>query len=686
MTGTHSKNWIAVVAILALGAPLHAGFQYTGSMTSARNLHGSSLLASGQVLVSGGMGNGSTLGGCELYDPAHGTWTTTGPLNIFRHSHTSTLLPSGKVLVAGGTNDVIVQLSAEVYDPVAGTWTMAGPMSNPRYGHTATLLPSGRVLVTGGLNANIAVNTAEIYDPATDSWTLASPLVEPRSYHTATLLPSGLVLVAGGANSLTTTLTAEIYDPSTDGWTLTGSMATARNYHTATLLPSGLVLVAGGTTGTVTSPTAELYDPATGAWTATGSMADARNGHSASLLTGGEVLVVGGTGGTAILDRAELYVAGSWIPAGSLNLPRYYHRANLLATGSVLISGGQAQSVTNTAELQTGAAGNAGIVTGAGPGPANSPVVKTWDHASPPVLVNTWLAYGSPNWGVNVATVDMMGGGLAEIATGPGPGANYGPQVRGWDVTGTPISGVNFFAYGTLRFGVFATGGDVDGDGHAEILSAPGPGAVFGPHIRGWNYDGISLSAIQRISFFAYSTLKYGARASGGQLDLDLLTDEITTGAGAGVVFSPHVRGFNYDATTITSTFSFFAYTTGQMGATVTTAGFAGAGIDDVVVARGPDPNSDSEVKGFATSGTVTNTFAVLARPGAFGGAEVGAGDLDGDGVAELVAAPGWLAVNPSDVAVFEIVGTGATQTEAFAAYAGEFYGTKVAVGATGTP
>jgi len=167
-------------------------------------------------------------------------------------------------------------------------------------------------------------------------------------------------------------------------------------------------------------------------------------------------------------------------------------------------------------------------------------------------MVSSWTAYGSPQYGANVASVDIIGGGVCEVATGPGPGTIYGPQVKAYSPVGTTIPKVNFFAYSTLRYGVQTAGGNVDGDSHEEILTSPGPGDVFGPHIRGWNYDGAGLAAMPKITFFAYSTLKWGARAAGGDIDSDAFA-EILTGAGAGAEFGPHVRGFNYDNAGITT-------------------------------------------------------------------------------------------------------------------------------------
>src|SRR6266480_5627893 len=59
--------------------------------------------------------------------PSSGNWTFTGSLNTARDVHTSTLLPNGMVLVAGGTDIGSVSTpSAELYDPASGNWTVTG--------------------------------------------------------------------------------------------------------------------------------------------------------------------------------------------------------------------------------------------------------------------------------------------------------------------------------------------------------------------------------------------------------------------------------------------------------------------------------------------------------------------------------------------------------------------------------
>jgi hypothetical protein len=157
----------------------------------------------------------------EVYDPASNSWSPAASLSAARESPTATLLASGKVLVAGGVGSGGDRLSsAEVYDPASNSWSPTGPMIAARNSHTATLLASGKVLVAGGLNSSGYLASAEVYDPASNSWSAAGFMSAARDVHTATLLPSGKVLVAGGFNGSALS-SAELYVPDSVAPTLT---------------------------------------------------------------------------------------------------------------------------------------------------------------------------------------------------------------------------------------------------------------------------------------------------------------------------------------------------------------------------------------------------------------------------------------------------------------------------------
>ncbi len=130
------------------------------------------------------------------------------------------------------------------------------------------------------------------------------------------------------------------------------------------------------------------------------------------------------------------------------------------------------------------------MVTGPGPAYENPPLVRVFPPEQDAVHEYEFEAYGPDHYGVNVTCGDVNGDLLDEILTGAGPGEIYGPHVRGFEVDGTPLPGLSFLAYGTNKYGVNVAAGDIDGDGFDEIITGAGPGAVFGPHVRGWDYDG----------------------------------------------------------------------------------------------------------------------------------------------------------------------------------------------------
>jgi hypothetical protein len=255
------------------------------------------------------------------------------------------------------------------------------------------------------------------------------------------------------------------------------------------------------------------------------------------------------------------------------------------------------------------------IVTGAGPGAVFGPHVRTFYAHGYPVPHIGFLAYGTNKWGVNVTTGNIDSDGWDEIITGPGPGAVFGPHVRAFHVDGGtgafPVDGVNFFAYGTHKWGVNVAAGDIDGDGRDEIVTGAGPGAVFGPHVRGWDcFPGGTpprTDPIPGVSFMAYGTNKWGVEVTCGDVDGDGM-DEIVTGPGSGSVFGAHVRGWNYDGVEVAAMpgLSFFAWPPEQAryGAEVFAgADLSGDGRNEIVVGGGPDPNLGSPVKVFRYNG-----------------------------------------------------------------------------------
>lgn len=273
-----------------------------------------------------------------------------------------------------------------------------------------------------------------------------------------------------------------------------------------------------------------------------------------------------------------------------------------------------------------------------------------------------------------------------EILTGPGPGS-VGPQIRGFRDTGTPIGKVNFYAYGTLKFGANVGVGELDGDLFEEMLSAAGPGAVFGPHIRGWNYDGAALSTIAKINFFAYATLRYGVGVATGDIEGDTF-DEILTGPGPGVIFGSTVRGWNYDGARLTSiakvNFNAFTY---QYGVNVAGGDVDGDGQHEMATAPGPGPATPPQMRGFDYDGS-----SVSALPGfqatlpgtTFYGGRVGLANVAQGGVDDLLAGLGRDPSAASTVHPYSYDGTALAGLPTLLPFATYTYGANVTGGSLG--
>ena len=377
-------------------------------MYAKRASHTATRLVEGEVLAAGGVSTKGPLADAELFNPrapcsAIPCWEATQPLLNARGYHTATLLTSGSVLLTGGLGRMGVTLaSSELYHPAVGDlpsrWALAASMQVPRSDHTATrLLKDGHVLVTGGYYLGMLLPCAEEYDPDSDSWSPVRPMQIARAGHTATLLPTGHVLVIGGTDSraslsslsavtrsaagggpvaanvdsenpcgtplsralaraalaqtdarsleVTPLATAELYDPEKNEWRfLVGQMSTPRYHHTATLLPSGKVLVIGGFSSEGAVASAEVLDPVTETWSPAEGMVSPRALHSAVLLTSGEVMVAAGMSSIGPLASTEIYSVdrGSWSFSSSLSVPRERHTMTLLLSGKVLLAGGSA--------------------------------------------------------------------------------------------------------------------------------------------------------------------------------------------------------------------------------------------------------------------------------------------------------------------------------------------------------
>ncbi|MGZ3451198.1 MAG: Kelch repeat-containing protein [Polyangiales bacterium] len=245
----------------------------------------------------------------ELYDATINKWLDD-PSPGERLFHTATLLASGKLLIAGGVGPgpTYAMLQPLLYDPKAASgarWSPAGTMIKPRKQHSAVVV-GDKVLVAGGGDATTVLDDSELYDPGTNTWTATSALNEARNGVRMLQLKDGTVLAAGGWNGVGKS-SAELFDPVTKKWSYTTDLDAARAEPSASLLSTGRVLVAGGDGPAAATTT--VYDPTTKKWSPGPTLAETRYAHAAIPLPGGRILIVGGrnAGGTKRLSTSEIF-------------------------------------------------------------------------------------------------------------------------------------------------------------------------------------------------------------------------------------------------------------------------------------------------------------------------------------------------------------------------------------------
>ncbi|HWF44635.1 MAG TPA: kelch repeat-containing protein [Candidatus Kapabacteria bacterium] len=259
-------------------------WQYTGSLSIAKQELTITALDNGMVLATGGMNDDNIPHAeCELYNPATQSWTLTDSLKVARILHTAVKLNDGRIAVfggqIGGTYDggfPVQTAEVEIYDPTTMKWSDGGELQIAREHQTTSLLPDGRVFVAGGLNGVSPTASCEIYDPATKASTLVASMQLARYEHQATILIDGRVMVSGGRDGGWDGdyfSECEIYDPSTDTWTVIEPMHQARQRALLVQFSDGSILAAAGrNTPSSTAPGSELYDLSTGHWTETDPM------------------------------------------------------------------------------------------------------------------------------------------------------------------------------------------------------------------------------------------------------------------------------------------------------------------------------------------------------------------------------------------------------------------------------
>jgi hypothetical protein len=296
---------------------------------------------------------------------------------------------------------------------------------------------------------------------------------------------------------------------------------------------------------------------------------------------------------------------------------------------------GQGEALIGTATVTTDAAGNASFSIMAPTVPAGQFVVAT--------ATNSATGDTSP-FSPPMAVPNSGGGGTG--GTG-GTGQGYAlaassgePRVWLYNADGTLKR--TFLAYdASFTGGVHVATADVNGDGVLDVIT--GAGAGGGPHVK--VFDGATGALITQ--FYAYDpSFRGGVNVAAADLTGDGKID-IITGAGPGG--GPHVKAFELSLPSpaagagagvgIQVIASYYAYAPTFRGGVAVAAGDVnGDGKADIVTGAMAGGGPHLKVWNNATGQLMSETFAYAANY--TGGLSVAVGDFNGDGKADIAVGP----------------------------------------------
>lgn len=290
-------------------------------------------------------------------------------------------------------------------------------------------------------------------------------------------------------------------------------------------------------------------------------------------------------------------------------------------------------------------------VLAASQGPGGSGAVRVYNPDGT-LLVESAVFPGFSG-GVRVGTADVNGDGVFDGIAAAGIGG--APHVKVFSgVDGSEL--LSFYAYDvSFTGGVFVTGGDLNGDGYAEIIT--GTGAGGGPNVK--VFDG--LTGVELTSFFAFDpSFRGGVTVAAADLNNDGLVD-LVVGAGAGgtphvkVIEGTSLRQVDSNGVIAESALlaSYFAYSVDFTGGVFVSVGadLNGDGLPDVVTGAGAGGSPHVKLIDTAQMNSLESNgeIAGSALLGSFfgyeetftGGVRVGEADSNQNGRNEIILGAG---------------------------------------------
>ena len=626
-------TFVLVAGLFVLLPPMTSAQQLTWSQDNANgfgdanNIRVFPLTEFNQALYAGTY-NSAT--GTEIWKYDGTTWTqvNTDGFGSALNWETNSLYVYNEKLYAGVTNNTT---GCQVWQYNGTTWTQ---INTSGFGDTHNIsvyalqeykdkLYASTYNVTTGLEV-WQYNGATWTQVNTNGFGSATNVFSDAMavYNDKLLVGSGGNVVAGG----------QIWQYDGAAWTefIGSGLGDSHNLEPFSLLVDGSTLYTG--TWNITTGT-EIWKYNGTSWSQinTDGFGDSKNETGLSLVkfdnylyastknttTGGEVWKYNGTSWTQVNTDGFGDVNNS----RAYSLTVFHHKLN---TGTY-------NSVTGTEIWQAVASvPSLGIVmTPASAGGANVRVVNAAG-----TQISSFFAFDQNlRMGLVVAQADIDGDGTKEIVLAPDAGTVS--TLKAFELNGTLIASITTYDAG-FKGGVSLVTGDFNGDDKEDIAVAPR--SLGGPHVRIYSLNAAGNGFNLLDSFFPYDkTYLGGVNLAAGDLNGDGM-DRLVTAPISGL--SPLVKTYSYNAAAghLLLVNEFQAYQTTYLGGVqLATGDINGDEREDIVVS--PYLNGGPNVRVYQYGGASLMSWVMAYSSTYRGTLSMQVGDLDGDGLGEIVLA-----------------------------------------------